>query len=199
MPLVAAAGSVPSDVDEVSCALPRRRPIVMVGYAQGDVSFGQQPEYLRRVPAGMAEFETVAAFYREQLEKRREPVGIGVKLRRQLEQDRTGFVTQQREAVFKQFKTVDGIVRQAFPVGDEFGCLPGEYELLAGRFAPAFDRFRRRCSIKYAVQFGGRKLAGVILKLVFERQALGKKRSAPGIVVPAGSPDQNTCHQISSA
>src|SRR5205807_121207 len=87
-------------------------------------------------------------------------------------------------------------VSRALPMGNEFRRLPGEHEILAGLVAPASDRLRRRRSIEDAVQLGGCKLASVILKLVLERQTPWKKRSAPGIVVPARRSDQNTRHRF---
>ena len=52
----------------------------------------------------MPKLEAVAALGREQLEECRKPVGIGMKVGRQLKQDRTGLVAEQREAVFKQLE-----------------------------------------------------------------------------------------------
>src|SRR5258707_4638803 len=81
-------------------------------------------------------------------------------------------------------------------MGDEFGSLPGENKIIPGLLAPASDSFRRGRSIKYAVEFGRRKLTGIILKLALDRQTVRKKRSAPGIVVPSGRTDQNASHGI---
>ena len=69
----------------------------------------------------MAELKTVSAPVREQLAKGYKPAGVGVKTRRQLKQDRSRLASQQRQAVFEQFETVDRIVRQPLPVGDKFG------------------------------------------------------------------------------
>ena len=75
-------------------------------------------------------------------------------LRRQLKQDRTRFIAQQRQPVFQQFEAVDRIDRQALPVRDEFGRLPRKHEIVAGLIAPAFDGFGCRRSIEDAVQLG---------------------------------------------
>ena len=70
-------------------------------------------------------------------------------------------------------------------MSDELRGLPGENEILTGLLAPASHRFGCRCPIEHAVELGRRKLAGIVLKLVLERQSLGKERSAPGIVMPS--------------
>jgi hypothetical protein len=83
-------------------------------------------------------------------------------------------------------------------MGNEFGSLPGKDKFLAGLRAPILDRFVCRRPVKDAVKLGSLKLAGVILKLVLERQTFGKKRPAPGIVVPSRCADQNTRHATSA-
>src|SRR5882757_60309 len=93
---IAATGTVTPDVDEIGCAFPRRRRVVMVGNAKRDILVGEQSEYLWHIPARMAKFEAVSAFLRQQLEERCQPFGIGLKLRRQLKQDRAGFLAKQR-------------------------------------------------------------------------------------------------------
>jgi hypothetical protein len=78
----------------------------------------------------------------------RQTPGIGLKLRRQLKQDRASFIAQQRQPVFQQFEAVDGIFRKALPVRDDLGRLPRIHEIVSGLIAPAIDRLRRRRSIK---------------------------------------------------
>lgn len=63
--------------------------------AERDILIGQQREDLWRVPARMTKLETVATPFRQQLEEGCQPLGIGLKLRRQLKQDRAGLVAQQ--------------------------------------------------------------------------------------------------------
>src|SRR5438105_14193903 len=81
---------------------------------------------------------------------------------------------------------------------DEFGCLPGEYEIVSGLVSPALYGFRRRRPVKHAIEFSGRKLAGIKLQLVLERQALRKERPSPGIVVPARRADQDPRHDVTA-
>src|ERR1700681_3702410 len=144
----------------------------------------------------MPELETVTTFFRKQFEERCETVGGGVKLRWQLKQDRPGLFTEQRQAALEQFKAVDRVRCYSFPVGDEFGPLPGEHEIIPCLLPPASDGFRRRRSIEHAIEFGGLKLAGVILQLALDRQTLWKKRPAPGIVMPSRGADQDAGHGI---
>src|SRR3954454_24756775 len=108
-----------------------------------------------------------------------------MKIRRQLKQDRPRFGAKQGQAILHQFKAVDRFLRQPLPVRNEFGSLPGKNKILAGLLAPASHGLLRRRAIEHAVEFGGRKLAGIVLKLVLERQALRKKWPAPGLVVPS--------------
>src|SRR4051812_26772120 len=104
----------------------------------------------------MPEFETVAALVREQFDEGCEPLGISPKIRRQLKQDRTRLFAQQRQSIFEQLEAVNGIVRQALPVRDEFGCFPGKHKIIAGLLAPASNGFWCRSPIEYAVEFGRR-------------------------------------------
>src|SRR5437879_1946983 len=142
----------------------------------------------------MSKFETVAALLRKQLEERDQPVGVGLKVRWQLKQDGPGLVAEQRQAVFEQFQAIHRILRKAFPVGDEFGCLPSEDKIVPGLLVPAFDGLGSRRTIKYGVELGRRKLTGIVLKLVLDRQSLGKERPAPGTIVPPRCADQNLRH-----
>src|SRR4030095_5018128 len=84
-------------------------------------------------------------------------------------------------------------------MGDEFGCLPGKDEVAPGLIPPACHRFRRGRSVKHAVKFRRRKLAGVVWQLLLEAEALGKERPAPGIVVPSGGADQDPRHEITAS
>src|SRR5258705_213519 len=93
---IAATGTVTPDVNEIGRAFPRRRRVVMVGNAKRDILVGEQSEYLWHIPARVAKFEAVSTFLRQQLEERCQPFGIGLKLRRQLKQDRAGFLAKQR-------------------------------------------------------------------------------------------------------
>src|SRR6266516_3453522 len=147
----------------------------------------------------MPEFKTIAALFREQLEEGTKPIGVGLKMRRQLKQDGSGFVAEQRQPVLQNLKAIDRVLREAFPFGDEFGCLPGEDKIFAGLLAPAFDGLGRRGTIKRAVKLSRGELAGVVLKLVFDRQSLGKERPTPGIVMPSRRADQNACHGITAS
>src|SRR5712671_923442 len=99
--LVMAARSMSPDIDEIGGALPRCRRVVMVRNAQRDVLFGEKPQDAWGIPAGMPEFETVAAFFREQLEEASKPVGIGFEMRRQLKQDGSSLVAEQRQPVLQ--------------------------------------------------------------------------------------------------
>ena len=121
---------MPPDIDKIGGPFPRGRRIVMVRDAERDVLFGEQPQDAWGVPAGMPEFKTVPALFRKQLEEGSKPVGVGFKVWRQLKQDWSGLVAEQRQAILKQFETVDRVLREAFPMGDEFGCLPGEDKIL---------------------------------------------------------------------
>ena len=157
------------DIDEIGGALPWRRRVVVIRNAKRDILIRQQPEDFRRVPARVPKLEAVPSSLRQQLEERCQPFGVGLELRRQLKQDRAGLLAQKRQTVLKQFEAVDRAIREALPVSNEFRCLPGEYEIIARLVAPAFHSLRRWRSIEHAVQFRGRQLACVILKLVFER------------------------------
>src|SRR3981189_1480361 len=81
-------------------------------------------------------------------------------------------------------------------MGDKLRRLPGEDKIFSSLLVPASDRVRCRCPIEHAVQLDGRKLAGVVLKLVLERQALGIERPAPRSVMPARRADQNPRHGV---
>src|ERR1700716_1420426 len=81
-------------------------------------------------------------------------------------------------------------------MGDKLRRLPGEDKIFSCLLVPASDRVRCRCPIEHAVQLDGRKLAGVVLKLVLERQALGIERPAPRSVMPPGRADQNARHGV---
>src|SRR5258707_2201287 len=165
MPLVASAGAVAPDIDEIGSALPWRRRVVMIGNAQRNILPRQQAQDVSRIPGGMAKLKAVAACLRQQVKEGFEPLGIGMEIRRELKQDRSGLVAEKRKAVLQQLEAVDGFFRKPLPVGDEFGRLPGEDKILSGLLAPAFHRLRRWRAIEHAVQLGGRKLAGIILKL----------------------------------
>ena len=95
MSLITAAGSVAADIDEGGGPLPWCRRVVMVGQAERDVPLGEESQDARLVPARVAEFEAVATLLREQLEERRQPVSVGLELRRQLKQDRSDLVAEQ--------------------------------------------------------------------------------------------------------
>src|SRR3984893_14959581 len=109
MSLVTAARPVPSHIDKIGGAFPRCRRIVMMRQAERDILFGQQSQDARRVPARMMWCETVTTFLRKQFEERCETVGVGVKIRWQLKQDRPGLFTEQQQAVLEQFKAVDRV------------------------------------------------------------------------------------------
>ena len=115
-----------------------------------------------------------------------------------MKQDWSRFPAEQGEAAFEQFEAVDRILRKPFPMRDEFGCLPGEYEIVSGLVSPALYGFRRRRPVKHAIEFSGRKLAGIKLQLLLERQALWKERSPPGIVVPTRRADQDPRHDVTA-
>jgi hypothetical protein len=66
----------------------------MIGQAQRDVLVGQHPQDARLIPARMTEFETVTPLPRQQLEEAGEAVRVGLKLRRELEQDRAGLAAE---------------------------------------------------------------------------------------------------------
>jgi hypothetical protein len=97
-------------------------------------------EDARLVPAGMAEFERISPPPFQQLEERGQALGVDREVRREPKQDRTGLVTQQRQPVYEQFKTVDRVFGQALPVRDELRRLPGKDEIRIGGIAPACDR-----------------------------------------------------------
>src|SRR4051812_47613169 len=104
---IAPTRAMAPDVDEIGRAFPRRRRVVVVGNAKRDILVGEQSEYLWCIPARVAKFEAVSAFLRQQFEERCQPFGINLKLRRQLKQDRAGFLAKQRYTVLEQFEAVD--------------------------------------------------------------------------------------------
>jgi hypothetical protein len=69
VPFVTAARPMTSDIDEIGGALPGCRRIVMIRNAERDVLFCEQAQDARGIPAGMPEFETVAALFDSNLKK----------------------------------------------------------------------------------------------------------------------------------
>ena len=105
---------MPPDINEIGGALPRCRRIVMVRDAERDILFGEEAQDAWGVPARMPEFETVAALFRKQLEEGSKPVGVGFKIRRQLKQDGSGLVAEQRQAIFKQLRLLTEFCERRF-------------------------------------------------------------------------------------
>src|ERR1700709_2651176 len=77
---------------------------------------------------------------------------------------------------------------------DEFRRLPGEEEIGPRLLSPTLDCSLSRRAVEHAVEFGSLELAGIILKLRLDRQALRIKRTSPRLVMPAGSADQDAFH-----
>jgi len=82
-------------------------------------------------------------------------------------------------------------------MGDELGRLPRKGEVLARMLFPAFDRIGRGRAVEHAIELGGFKLAGVVLKSRFDGQAIGVEWSSPRAIMPAGCANQNAGHKIS--
>ena len=61
----------------------------VIGYAKRNVCVRQQPENAWRVPAGVAEFESVAPPLVQHLQEGCEPLAIRFKMRRELKEDWT--------------------------------------------------------------------------------------------------------------
>jgi hypothetical protein len=66
----------------------------MVGEAKGGVMLAEQINDLRRIPAWVTEFESVAVSPREHLDELSKPVAIRLELRRQLKQHRAGLLLE---------------------------------------------------------------------------------------------------------
>ena len=85
-------------------------------------------------------------------------------------------------------------LRQAFPVGDELRRLPGEHKAARGLLAPAAHRFERGRAIKRAIDLGARELRCIPGEPALLRHVFGIERTAPAIISPSRSADENLAH-----
>src|SRR6185437_3296707 len=166
-----------TNVNEVGGPLPRCRRIVMVGQAKRDIASRQQSKDDRLVPARMPKLETVTAPPGKKFEKLCKSFGICFEVRRQLKQNRARLVAQQRQSLLDEDQAVGGILGKAFPVGDEFGSLPCEDEIISRLRPPAFHGLEARRSIEHTIELGGPELPRIVFKLFLERQSLWEKRT----------------------
>ena len=117
------ARAVAADVDERRRRLPGRRGVVVVGDAERGARLLQQLEGLGHVPARMAELEGAAAIRRQEAQEGRQPLGLEVQVRRQLEEHRPEVLAERGHAPEHQLDGIGAVV-QLLVVGDEAGRLP---------------------------------------------------------------------------
>src|SRR5262249_41176018 len=100
--LVAATGTVRTQIGVPRRHLPWSRRMVVIGDAERDVTLAQQREDRVVVPARVAEIEHVAPPLRQHFQERGQPLAVHFELRRQLEQHRPGLAAENLQPAFEE-------------------------------------------------------------------------------------------------
>ena len=182
--LDAAGGAVAAQIDEVGRDLERRRRRRVIADAQRGIALGKHLEDGRLVPARMAELECASPLRRQKLQKCGEPFAVGVKLRRQLKQDRPEAFAERVHPPEYEPDRVLGVLQPPV-MRDVARCLPGENEPAWNGVPPARHGLDRRQPVEAGIDLGRPETAGVIGQLVADTHAVGIERPPPGIVMPA--------------
>jgi len=195
VPAIAPGRSVPTHVDVAGGRDPRRRRGYVVGNAECDVLLAQEIEDAVLVPPAIAEFERVAVPLVEPLQEGRQPLAVGLHLRRQLEQHRPELLTEQLQPRFHELDAVVVDVLQPLDVGEEARRFPGEHEALRRLLHPSLDRLHRRHAVEHPVQLNGGEVAAVEAEVLLLRQFAREEAAVPMAIKPSRCADQHllTC------
>src|SRR4051795_3413278 len=117
-----------------------------------------------------------------------------MKLRRQLKQNRPGFLAEIRHTLFQQFEAIIAALGQALPMRDEFRGLPGEDEIVGSVVAPALERLDCRGAIERRVELRRYEPRCIVNESVFLAHFFREERPPPGGVMPPRRADQDLRH-----
>ena len=87
---------MPTQIDEVSSALPWSWRIVVIGNTERYISICQHAKNVWRVPTGMTEFKAVSAVLRKKCQEGAEPARVRREVRRQLKENWPDLVDKNR-------------------------------------------------------------------------------------------------------